>query len=565
MSNPPVRGRKRARGGQAFVNMPPRSSPVKSPSAANVPGVSVARTTESTTLRHIIESVVAPVLHVLAAPRGLDRQVRSTVLFDPIDQLTDEPDALLLLSGMRADDPAAVVLVRQAAALGYCGIIIKRRGAEVSALVTEASIHGLTVLAAADEVPWRHVDALLLSVLGAQGVHVESASAVGDELFALANAIGAVIGGSVAIEDLDRRVLAYSSATHQRIDALREQSILDRRVPDMERNPQQYRTVLAARGIVRFAERSDEFARTAIAIRAGEQPLGTIWAIESLTGLNDAGEQALIEGAQLAALKILRTLNASGLELQLREAALLRALEGSLTTQEASFRLSLPGGGELCLVGFAAVPHADGSAPLITHVASALARYVAAYRPDASMATTARAIYVLLPGGGEAAITRFATGALGATAQSFGQQIRSAITSVTNDPSHLAALRSEIDDILRVTTTQPDLPSVARLGDVHTRVLLAHVADELSHEPRLRHPGVDAMSEYDIEHQSDYGRSITSWLDAVGDIGQAASELGIHPNTLRYRLRRTHELFGVSLEHPDDRLAVWMQLRLTRQ
>jgi DNA-binding PucR family transcriptional regulator len=358
--------------------------------------------------------------------------------------------------------------------------------------------------------------------------------------------------------------LAYSSSTHQRIDALREQSILDRRVPDMERNPQQYRTVLASTGVVRFAERSDEFARSAIAIRAGEQPLGTIWAIEALNGLHEDGEQALVEGAKLAALKILRTLNASGLELQLREAALLRALEGSLTTQEAAFRLSLPGGGELCLVGFAAIAQADGSTPLITHLASALARYVAAYRPDASMATTARAVYVLLPGSGEGSVTRFAAGALSATEKSFGRQIRAAITSITNDPSQLAALRSEIDDILRVTTTQGDLPAVARLSDVHTRVLLAHVADELAHEPRLRHPGVETMTAYDTEHFTEYGRSITAWLDAVGDVGQAATALGIHPNTLRYRLRRTSELFGVSLDHPDDRLAVWMQLRLAR-
>jgi hypothetical protein len=517
---------------------------------------------EATTLRHIVDSVGSPALHVLAAPRGLDLRVRSTVLFDPVDGLTEEPDSMLLLAGMRADDPAATELVHQVVALGYCALVIKRRGAEVSALVTEASIHGLTVLAAADEVPWRHLDALLLSVLGSQGTSAESASGIGDELFALANAISAVIGGSVAIEDLDRRVLAYSSSTDQRIDTLREQSILDRRVPDMERHPQQYRTVLAAIGVVHFAERTDEFARSAIAIRAGEQPLGTIWAIESESGLTPEGEQALVEGAQLCALKMLRTPNASGLEPQLRETALLRALEGSLTAAETVFRLSLPGGGGLSLVGFAATPNPDGSPAMITHVAQALARYIAAYRTDASMATTSRAIYVLLPGSDEKAVGRFAVGALSATSKAFGNQIRSAIAATSNDPTELGRMRSEIDDILRVTTTQSDLPTIARLTDVHTRVLLAHVADELVQAPRLRHPGIIAMSAYDIERGTDYGHSITCWLEAVGDVGRAAAVLGIHANTLRYRLRRATELFGVSLEHPDDRLAVWMQLRL---
>ncbi|MEO7398622.1 MAG: PucR family transcriptional regulator, partial [Ilumatobacteraceae bacterium] len=237
---------------------------------------------ESTTVRHLVEAVGSPILHVLAAPHGLDQRVRSTILLDPVDDLPREPDALLLMAGLRADDPAAVELVRRAAGLGYCAVVVKRRGSEISGLVTEASVRGITILAAADEVPWRNLDALLLSVLGSQGVGAESAPGAGDELFALANAIAAVIGGSVAIEDMDRRVLAYSSLTNQRIDALREQGILDRHVPDMERNLAQYRTVLSANGVVHFPEAVDEFARSAIAIKAGTQPLGTIWAIESM-------------------------------------------------------------------------------------------------------------------------------------------------------------------------------------------------------------------------------------------------------------------------------------------
>jgi PucR C-terminal helix-turn-helix domain len=517
---------------------------------------------QATTLRHLVEAVGAPLLQVLAAPRGLDLRVRTTVLHDPVDALAEEPDAVLLMAAVRADDPDAPRLVSEAADLGYCAVILKRRGAEIADLVTEASLRGVAVIAAADEVPWRHLDALVLSVLGSQGVDAESASGVGDELFALANAIAAVIGGSVAIEDLDRRVVAYSTTANQRIDALREQGILARHVPDLERHPAQYRSVLATHEVVRFPARSDELPRAAIAIKAGEQPLGTIWAIEAEGGLGPDGEQTLIDGARLAALQILRGLNASGLELQLREAALLRALDGSLAAHEAVFRLSLPGGAELALVGFAAVVDEDDATPLITHVASALARYVAAYRPDASMATTARAIYVLLPGGGTASARRFALGALGATQTSFGERIRAAIATTSSDPSALPEMRREIDDILRVTTTQVDLPAVAQLGEVHTRVLLAHVADELVHQPRLRHPGVVAMVEHDQTHRTDYAASVIAWLNAVGDIGAAATQLGVHPNTLRYRLRRASELFEINLDHPDDRLSVWMQLRL---
>ncbi|MEY4230201.1 MAG: hypothetical protein RLZZ362_1050 [Actinomycetota bacterium] len=501
-------------------------------------------------------------LRVLAAPRGIDGHVRSTVLFDPLDDLVHQPDTMLLLTGVRPDEPLAIDVARAAVAAGSCAIVIKRRGADVTALITEASVLGLLVLAAADEVPWRHLDGLLLSLLGSQGLVDESLTGAGDELFELSNAMAAVIGGSVAIEDMDRRVVAYSSVPDQRIDALREQGILDRRVPEMERNLAQYRQVLGAEGVVRFPEKPDEFARSAIAIKAGARPLGTIWAIESDAGLDDAGRGALIEGARLAALKILRSLNASGFELQLRESAMLRALDGSQASAETAFRLSLPGGAQLALLGFAGTVDERGVTPLVTHLASVLSRYLFAYRPDASVATTPAAVYVLLPGSDLTAATRVAIAGRSATRAAFSDQIRVAIAHTSSDPTHLPAMRREVDDILRVTTRQTGLPAVAHLEQVHTHVLLAHIADLLVHEPRLRHRGVTAMVDHDREHHTDYAASLNAWLGAVGDVASAATRLGVHPNTLRYRLRRASELFDLELDESDDRLSLWLHLRL---
>ena len=70
------------------------------------------------------------------------------------------------------------------------------------------------------------------------------------------------------------------------------------------------------------------------------------------------------------------------------------------------------------------------------------------------------------------------------------------------------------------------------------------------------------MIAHDVDHQTAYAVSINAWLGAVGDIAAAASELDVHPNTLRYRLRRATELFNIGLDDPDDRLSVWIQLRL---
>jgi hypothetical protein len=330
----------------------------------------------------------------------------------------------------------------------------------------------------------------------------------------------------------------------------------------MDRHLAQYGTVLAATGVVRFTAEEVGTPRAAIAIRAGTQPLGTIWAIEGVDGLDADGERALIDGARLSALHMIRSRNANELDLQVRESVLHSVLEGQLTAQEVAFRLSLPAGTELALIGFATRSGLGDDAPLIAHVGHLLSRHFAAFRSDAGVTTTSRAVYVLLPGGGPETAARLAKNALNAISSTFGDQVRAAIARTSTDPMELPAMRREVDDILRVTTAQPDSPPVAVLAAVHTRVLLTHIADELAREPRLRHPGVDAMAAYDLEHRTDYTASVTAWLDAVGDIRAAAGRLGVHPNTLRYRLRRAAELFEVSTDDADDRLAVWLQLRI---
>lgn len=504
-------------------------------------------------------------IRVLHNPDKLVRSIRGTVLHDPIDALPNEPDSILLLTGLRVSEESATGALRTAALAGYSAVVVKVRGEDSSRLIKEAQINNIALLAASDEIKWQHLDAILHTILGSEGSFIQSATGLGDELYTLANSLASIIGGSVAIEDMGRRVLAYSSLPEQRIDALREQGILGRHVPDMERNLAQYRSVLAATGVTRFPEASDEFARAAIAIKAGAKPLGTIWAIENFGGITQEGERSLIEGARLAALHILGNQLNTRLEFQVREGTLRLALDASLSAKEITYRLALPAGALLSLVGFAAIPNSNGTVPLITHLGSELSQYLAVFRPDAAITTTPRAVYVLLPSGESESVMRLVNGALSASHVAFANQIRAAIAQTSTQPADLPHMRREIDDILRVTTMNPNLPTVAKIADVHARVLLAHVADELIREPMLNHPGIKAMLAYDLENKTNYADSVTAWLDAVGDIALAAESLFIHANTLRYRLRRVKDLFNISLDSPDDRLAVWMQLRLVAE
>jgi hypothetical protein len=53
------------------------------------------------------------------------------------------------------------------------------------------------------------------------------------------------------------------------------------------------------------------------------------------------------------------------------------------------------------------------------------------------------------------------------------------------------------------------------------------------------------------------------WLAEQGRLGPVAERLGIHPQTVRYRLARLRELFGGAMDDPDERF--WLELALRVQ
>ena len=54
--------------------------------------------------------------------------------------------------------------------------------------------------------------------------------------------------------------------------------------------------------------------------------------------------------------------------------------------------------------------------------------------------------------------------------------------------------------------------------------------------------------------------TLRSWLVHMGNRRAVSEELGVHPQTVRYRLGRLHELFGEALEDPATRLRLLLAL-----
>src|SRR3954471_11877703 len=55
--------------------------------------------------------------------------------------------------------------------------------------------------------------------------------------------------------------------------------------------------------------------------------------------------------------------------------------------------------------------------------------------------------------------------------------------------------------------------------------------------------------------------TLRAWLDRPGQVQAVAAELGVHPQTVRYRLRKLRDLFGPSLDDPEGRFELQLALR----
>ena len=98
-------------------------------------------------------------------------------------------------------------------------------------------------------------------------------------------------------------------------------------------------------------------------------------------------------------------------------------------------------------------------------------------------------------------------------------------------------------------------------GTARPHLLLRFVEEALSRTDGLGPDPLAPLLEYDAERSGDLAVTLLTWLDAHGDVAVAAERLGLHRNTLRYRLNRAHALLGDDLGDATARLEVHLRLR----
>ncbi|MER6732763.1 PucR family transcriptional regulator [Streptomyces puniciscabiei] len=508
---------------------------------------------DACTLGDLLDVVGGPALRLHTAPAGQAVPVTEAVLHEGRIPLPRLPGALLLAVGVAAAECGP--LLRAAAEAGLTGVVV--RGADGP--VAEAEAHGVALLSVAEDAAWHHVHLLLASAIAARPAAAAAADSGLGDLFALADAIATATGGATAIEDPRQRILAYSTVPGQPVDEDRRQGILGRQVPASAENTEQYRRLFAADRPLRLpALAAGDLPRLAMPVRAGGETLGSVWVIDGGSLAPDA-EDTLAQGASTAALLLLRARAARELARHRGSELLRRLLDGTAAdAATAAERLGLTGPVRVAafvLDSAASVPDAERTALRLLDVVRLQCE--ARYGRHAGVLVDG-VVYAVLPGPGERH-KRLAEDIVARAGQALRVPVRAALGEVVPDAAGLADSRADADLVLRVLDAE--LP-VAGVDEVRPRVTLLRLAEVMGERRELTAGAWQRVLAYDAAHGTEYARTLVCWFDAGCDMAGAAKLLAVHPNTCRYRLRQLQQHAGVDLDDPDERLVLWLQLRV---
>ncbi|MFE3317822.1 PucR family transcriptional regulator [Nocardia sp. NPDC059195] len=530
----------------------------------------------ATTLRELLAALDHTVATLVDAPAGDEVAVRTVALAEPADlpeHLDDEgalPEVYLLV-GVDAAATARwlrEVVDRDPAARPR--VLMTKSANDSPAVRAAAHAAGIALVHVHRQARWDQVFSLIRRML-ARSPGQRAASDEHDllapdtDLFGLAQVLARETGGMVSIEDPQSHVLAYS-ASDASADQLRIQSILGRE------GPSDYLRILREWGVFDRVRRGDEVVdvpehpeldirrRLVVGIRRGEgaqsRMLGTIWLQQGAGALRPDAAQVLRGASAVAARIIARRLDAPS-----TEALLIRRLFGAhgdgVDVPSVAAALNLPTTGPAAVIGFAPVGPAAGLA-----ASSGLIRlHASAFRDDSVTESIGERVYVLLPAyHSERSVGSWVRKLVAQLEQTRELIVRAAIAAPVAGLTAVSGARAEVDRVLDSPVADPSGSRVATLADARTAVLLAEIMELIRERPRLHDPRLAALDAYDRTHAADLRVSVQAYLRAHGEVRVAAATLRVHPNTLRYRLRRVETVLGIDLTDPEDRLLLDIQL-----
>jgi len=517
-------------------------------------------------LGQLLLALDATLVSLVDAPRGLDLPVGSAALIDSDDvrlglaAAAGSADVFFLLGV--GEDEALRWVDKQARERVPVAIFVKEPS---NALVATAVAAGSAVVAVEPRARWERLYQLVNHVLEHHGDRGDPVDDSGTDLFGLAQSLADRIHGMVSIENAQSHVLAYS-ASNDEADELRRLSILGRAGPPehLEWIGQWgiFDALRSSGEVVRVAERPELGLRPRLAIGIHQPPAGArrppvfagaIWVQQGSQPLADDADE-MLRGAAVLAARIMLRLAARPSTHARRVQQLLGLTDEPADAAAVAHELGLDDGAA-ALIGWDAVgtPH--------PRLGDVLALSASAFRRDAQVASRDSRIYVLLPHTAPTrSLTSWVRGTIGALRTELGVELRAAIAAPIAGLAEVAAARTEVDRVLDSAERHPiSIGQVTTLAEARTTVLLDEIVTLVGADKRLVDPRIRDLRALDPV----LADTLRAYLDSFGDIGAAAQWLQVHPNTVRYRVRRIEKLLSTSLSDPEVRLLFSLGLRVT--
>ncbi|MFF4413068.1 PucR family transcriptional regulator [Streptosporangium sp. NPDC001559] len=507
-------------------------------------------------LAQVVERIGTRYVTVVGAPRGVEVPVSGPAIHDPLSSVPPRPGSMVLLIGLTAGSPEAAATLR---GLGGATAAVLRAGAQDAAPLAEAAAQaGVALVALESAMSWSHLHTLVEetvllgeNLVSAPGGDLGSVP-VGD-LNTLVNLIAETLDRPVGIVDTQWRLLAYSAVPGQVNDDLQRDVILNRVVP--ERNaPRETRRLLLTTGrALRFLTNAPydtadhTIWRVGAGIRGGREPLGMLWVLEGRDQLPDDRLVLVEEFARLAAAHLLRARTARTADRERHGELVGQALDGT-NPRTACRRLGLDPDAGIAVLAVAGLSLGADDPPG-EHLLDGVATYFDAYRRSAACVLRAETVYCLVPTPDLTTLREIAADLV----RQLGRRGRLVAAIGGRVPAE-ALPRSRREADLALAALRASATAVGTIDEVRAAATLIELRALLDDHP-------DLLLHEPSEGLSEAAESALAWIESHGDVRAAARRLGVHPNTLRYRVRRL-AADGLDLSDPQTRLVTWLRLRL---
>ncbi|GGS96307.1 PucR family transcriptional regulator [Streptomyces cinerochromogenes] len=404
----------------------------------------------------------------------------------------------------------------------------------------------------------------------------------------LVDEISELLGAPATLENRDFELIAFGAYDSEgeldpsALDPVRTRSILTRRSTATVRAWFEGFGITRATGPVRIPPSTEAGVyrgRICLPVRHRGVVLGYVWLLDGDPGPTDAQLAAAMRVAgRIGALLADEAEAGAGLSRELR--AVLTAESGwqrDMAVADLRTALGSRADGPHTLVCVAPWPSADpDDAPAARTIPHATALCTLPWgAAGQSLALLVRLRTTETSAPAVAAATRLLkeAGAAGGAARGAGARVAAAVAAGfsagpaaagcaagVGEPrtglAELGTVWQEAAAAARAALAEPRFGPVAEWARIGAYRLLTALPPEAAHD-RVVGPLLSPA-------HRELARTAEVYLDCAGQAGRTASELGIHRQTLYYRLSRVEQLTGLDLDDGEDRLLLHMALKRAR-